>query len=116
MADKYEKMEQFADILEDVVKDLKPNAKFHWRKMFGGAGYYADDVMFAGWYNADSIGLKLSETDHAELIAMDGAEQGMGKNTVNVPRAMLDDKALLKTWVQKSLTYAESRPKKKKKK
>lgn len=113
---RYAKMEKFADILEDVIKDINPNAKFSWRKMFGGAGYYADGVMFGGWYEADSIGLKLSEADHATLIAMDDAEQGMGKHTVNVPRAFLDDKATLREWVVKSLDFAASRPPKKKKK
>lgn len=113
---RYAKMEAFADLLEDIVKDIQPDAEFSWRKMFGGAGYYADGVMFAGWYEADSIGLKLNETDLASLLAMDDAEQGMGKNTGNVPRTFLDDRAILREWVGKSLEYASSLPPKKKKK
>lgn len=112
---RYAKMEAFADLLEDVVKEIKPNAEFSWRKMFGGAGYYVNGVMFAGWYEADNIGFKLNETDRATLLAMDETHQGMSQHTINVPRAMLEDKKFLREWVAKSLDFAESRPPKKKK-
>jgi len=109
-------MEKFANLLEDVVREINPEAEFSWRKMFGGAGYYADGVMFGGMYIEETIGLKLSDADCVALLEIEGAAQGFGKNTIDIPVSMLDDKRALKEWVSKSLGYAASRPPKKKKK
>lgn len=109
-------MEKFANLLEDMVREIKPESEFSWRKMFGGAGYYVDGVMFAGMYIEETIGLKLTESDCEALLAVDGAERGFGKNTIDIPHVMLDDKVALKEWLGKSLDYAASRPPKKKKK
>lgn len=109
-------MEKFANLLEDVVRDTKPEAEFSWRKMFGGAGYYANGVMFAGMYQSHTIGLKLSDADCEALLAVGGSGEGFGKNTIDIPESMLDDNDALKKWVGKSLDYAASRPPKKKKK
>ena len=108
-------MQKFADLLEDVVKDINPEKEFSWKKMFGGAGYYADGVMFAGMYQSHTIGLKLSDTDCEALLSIGGSGEGFGKNTIDIPEAMLEDNAALKQWVSKSLDYAASRPPKKKK-
>lgn len=113
---RYAKMEEFAELLEDIVKEIKPNAEFSWRKMFGGAGYYADGVMFIGWYKRDNIGFKLNETDRVELLAMDVAEQGMSKHTIDLPYTFLDDRVFLRDWISKCLDFASSRPPKNKKK
>ncbi|MEO1287665.1 MAG: hypothetical protein AAFV93_07845 [Chloroflexota bacterium] len=40
----------------------------------------------------------------------------MGKNTIQLPPALLEDEAQFREWVAKSLAYAKSRPVKKKKK
>lgn len=109
-------MEKFASLLEDVVREVQPDAEFTWRHMFGGAGYYADGVMFAGMYVETTIGLKLNEADCEALLKVDCATQGFGKNTINIPETMLDDDSALQAWVGKSLAYAASRPPKKKKK
>ncbi|MEO1291062.1 MAG: TfoX/Sxy family protein, partial [Chloroflexota bacterium] len=86
-------MEKFAMLLEDAVRSIKPDADFKMKKMFGGAGYYVDGVMFAGMYEAHTIGLKLNPDDCEALLAIDGAEQGMGKNTIQLPPALLEDEA-----------------------
>lgn len=111
-----QQMERFANLLEDVVRDINPDAEFSWKKMFGGAAYYANGVMVAGMYTNESLALKLSSADCADLLAKGGVQEGMGKNTVELPVAMLDDKDTLKEWVSKSLDYAVNRPVKKKKK
>lgn len=111
-----EQMEKFSNLLEDAVREIKPDAEFKMRKMFGGAGYYVDGVMFAGMYESHTIGLKLKPEDCEALLAIEGAEQGMGKNTIQLPTTMLNDDEALQDWVVKSISYAESRPPKKKKK
>ena len=109
-------MEKFANLLEDMLRDIKPEAEFSWKKMFGGAGYYVNGVMFAGMYQSHTIGLKLSDADCEALLAVDGSGEGFGKNTIDIPETMLDDNEALKKWLGKSLDYAASRPLKKKKK
>jgi len=108
-------MQKFANLLEDVLREINPATEFTWKKMFGGAGYYADGVMFAGMYHDHTIGLKLKPDDCEALLANGGAQGGFGKNTVDVPETMLTDIASLTEWVGKSLDYAASRPPKKKK-
>ncbi len=108
-------MEKFANLLEDILKDINPDIEFSWKKMFGGAGYYANGVMFAGMYHDHTIGLKLKPEHCEALLANGGAQEGFGKNTVDVPETMLTDTATLTEWVGKSLDYAASRPPKKKK-
>lgn len=109
-------MERFASVLEDVVREINPEAEFTWRKMFGGSGYYVNGVMFSGMYIEETIGLKLSDADCEALLKVKGAKQGFGKNTIDIPESMLTDESALKIWVSKSLSYAASRPAKKKKK
>lgn len=105
---------RFANVLETLLKQVKPDAVFRWKRMFGGAAYYADEKMFAGWYRSDSVALKLAEVDRDELLQVEGAQQAMGKQSVEVPQEWLDDTSQLSQWLEKSLAYVASLPTKKK--
>ncbi|MEL6307545.1 MAG: TfoX/Sxy family protein [Chloroflexota bacterium] len=105
-------MQSQANRLELLVKELMPDTPFRWRKMFGGAGYYANDVMFAGWYGeGETIGLKLNENDCKVMLAIDGAEQGMGKHTILLPTHIWEDDEMLKEWLSKSINYVNRKKK-----
>lgn len=109
-------IEKFANLLEDILKEIDPAIEFQSKKMFGGAGYYANGTMFAGMYHEHTIGLKLNPADCETLLAIEGAEPGFGKNTVDLPVTMLDDRNVLSEWLRKSLDYSANRPQKTKKK
>lgn len=109
------RMNRIADVLRDVLAEIEPGTTLNTRAMFGGMGYYVDGRMFAGYYG-QGLALKLHKDDRAALLAVDGAEPGMGQQYVEVPPAMLEDTAALGPWVAKCLVYVRSLPEKKKRK
>lgn len=87
------------------------------RKMFGCPCCFVNDNLFMGIHQ-DNLMLRLSDSDREALLRQPGARQFEpmpGKpmrEYVTVPRAMLNDGAELRSWIQRSLTYASSiRPK-----
>lgn len=107
-----EKAQQFADILQDAILEIDPSINFHWRRMFGGAGYYANGRFFAAWFRGETFALKLPENEREALLAVAGAQEH--GSYVEVPKAFLTDTPLLAEWVEKSIAYAKSLPVKKK--
>jgi TfoX/Sxy family transcriptional regulator of competence genes len=105
---------KFADILEDVLREIEPDAIFRWKRMFGGAAYYADDRQFGGWYRSETISLKLADDDRDALLQIEGSQMGMGKQSVEVPPTWLEDTIELRSWLEKSLAYVATLPEKKK--
>lgn len=105
---------KFADILEDVLKQVKPDAVFRWKRMFGGAAYYADEKMFGGWYRGETISLKLADNDRDALLEIEGTKAGMSKQSVEVPPAWLEETTELRLWLERSLAYIKTLPTKKK--
>ena len=101
---------RFAIVLENLLKQVKPDAAFRWKRMFGGAAYYADDKMFAGWYRSETIALKLADADRDALLQVEGAQAAIGKQSVEVPPQWLDDSAELAYWLEKSLAYTSRQP------
>lgn len=101
---------KFAVVLESLLREVKPEAQFRWKRMFGGAAYYADEIMFAGWYRSDTIALKLADADRDALLQIEGAQAGMGKQSVEVPPEWLEDTAQLSYWLEKSLAFAAMKP------
>ena len=110
-----DQLQAYADKLEDALKRVKPEASFYWRKMFGGAGYYADDVIFAAYMGDDSIVLKLPENDRTVILAIEGSGEGLSKEYVKIPPQYLEDETTFDSWVIKSIDYVATLPKKKKK-
>ncbi len=93
-----------------ALAEVKPDAHLSWKSMFGGAGYYADGVMFAAWFGA-GLALKLPEDARAELLQIQGAAQSQSAQYVDVPPAFLADPHLLEPWVERSVAYVNA-PKK----
>ncbi len=91
--------------LGEALAAVRPEARLEWKAMFGGAGFYADSVMFAAWFGA-SLALKLPEDARAELLRVAGAAQAQSPQYVEVPPAWLDDPRLLAPWVERSVAYA----------
>ena len=104
-----ETAQKFAAILQDAVLEIDPTINFRWQRMFGGAGYYANDRMFAAWFRGRSIALKLSSEDRDALLQMDGAQPAT-KNYVEVPQPFLEDIPLLAEWAAKSIAFVKSLP------
>jgi TfoX/Sxy family transcriptional regulator of competence genes len=90
-------------------------------KMFGGIAAKANGQMFAGLF-AKSFIVKLGPADHAEAMALDGAEQfdpmGNGRvmtNTVLMPEETFGDDAELRRWLRRALDHTLTLPAKKEK-
>jgi TfoX/Sxy family transcriptional regulator of competence genes len=98
---------KYADILQDVILEIDPSINLSWKQMFGGAGYYANGVIVAGWFRGDSLALKLSEQLGVELLQIAGAKK-VSRHYVEVPPSFLDNVGLMAEWVSKSLKYTKA--------
>ncbi len=106
----------FADFVAEVFEELGPVSV---RRMFGGAGIYADDVMF-GLADDDVIYLKTDDALKAELGGAGaqpflftpkkgphaGQPQEMGY--WSLPDAALDDRDEAAVWARKALAVARA--------
>lgn len=96
---------------DDPEVEVKP--------MFGNLGAFVHGNMFAGLFGP-AVGVRLSETDTAELAAVDGtgpfgpAERPMG-GYISLPGSWRGDSALAASWVEKARTHVGSLPPKVKK-
>jgi TfoX/Sxy family transcriptional regulator of competence genes len=110
--------QNYANKLEDALRETKPEANFTWKRMFGGAGYYVDEQIFAAWYGRDVLALKLPTADADELKKLGGiaAPETMSKQYTYLPEAIQNDEKAFAAWVAKSIAYVSNLPKKKKKK
>lgn len=90
------------------------------KRMFGGVGYFLDDLMFGGIMH-NVFRLKADEINKSDFD-----EKGMGPWEIpgksmkmpyyEVPQEVIDDQILLREWVFKSIEAAERTKKLKKKK
>ncbi len=99
--------EYFRSVLpEDPEVEVKP--------MFGNLGAFVHGNMFAGLFGA-AIGVRLAESDHAELAAVNGsgpfgpAERPMG-GYLSLPHAWRDSPELAVGWVSRALTFVSAMP------
>ena len=102
--------EFFRSVLpEDPEVEVKP--------MFGNLGAFVHGNMFAGLFGP-AVGVRLAESDHAELAAVDGsgpfgpAERPMG-GYVSLPPAWRDRPELATAWVSRALAFVSTMPPKK---
>ena len=101
-----------ADFIRDLFADFGP---VQVRRMFGGAGVYADGVMFA-LVARDVLYLKTSpdETTHfsAEGCGPFQYESKSGKRTITsfwrVPDRLYDDSGELAAWARRALAAARA--------
>ncbi|MCE7947008.1 MAG: TfoX family protein [Chloroflexi bacterium CFX4] len=106
-ADGKAKIAAYAEALRKALAAVRPDAELVVKHMFGGAGYYINGKMIGGYYGL-RLALKLSPTDRAALLQVEGAEQQLiSKTAVEVPQAFIDDPSLLAVWLAKSLTFAQ---------
>ncbi len=85
------------------------------RRMFGGMGIYTGERMFA-FLIGDEIGLKLCEEDIVEAMTLPGAGQLKPDPTmepmreyVKMPRDVLDNYEIFMIWVERSITYVQTK-------
>ncbi len=114
MADKNERIRDMAAALSTALAAVAPEAHLEWKAMFGGAGFYADGVMFAAWFGA-SLALKLPEEARAELLRVARTSQSQSPQYIETPSAWLDQPRLLEPWVTRSVVYAKTAKKGKRK-
>lgn len=107
-------IQRMEDVLQAALELDGKTVIVQSKSMFGGAGYYADGWFVAAWFG-ESLALKLSEADRAELLQIEGAKPAMSQQYVEVPPAWLDDPAQLAPWVGRSLAFVMSGKQKKKK-
>ena len=110
-------IESIETALQEAILNVRPEVVLDYKRMFGGAGYYADGKIFAAWFgNKDSrFSLKLSEEDAEELLQLPDTQRGMMGSYIEVPASWLHDVDKLAPWVEKSLDFIASLPAKKKK-
>jgi DNA transformation protein len=106
-------MSDFHAFVEELFAGLGP---VRIRRMFGGAGIYADDVMF-GLIDDDTIYLKTDEPLRAELRAEGSAAwvysraPGQWEDTSywRLPEAALDDPDEAVAWARKALAVSQAK-------
>jgi TfoX/Sxy family transcriptional regulator of competence genes len=110
---------------EDLVKLLgeaipQGEVAVEFKPMFGAPCYWTGGNMVAGVHQ-ESIFVRLSEEDRAELLTQPGAhlfepmEGRPMREYVVVPETVLDDRAALGGWLSRGLAYTASLPPKQKK-
>ena len=95
---------------------LPKDKRIQTLQMFGAAAAKVNGHLFGGLF-ARSFMVKLSDTDHAEALALDGAERfdpmGNGRvmsNTVLMPEAMMDEPDEMTAWLRRALDYTLTLP------
>jgi DNA transformation protein len=106
-------MSGFPAFVQELLEGLGP---VRIRRMFGGAGVYADDVMF-GLIDADVLYLKTDEALRDELIAEGSApwvySRAPGKweetSYWRLPETALDDPDEAVAWARRALAVATAK-------
>jgi len=105
-------MSDFHAFVEELFSGFGP---VRIKRMFGGAGVYADEVMF-GLIDDDVIYLKVDEALKAELAAEGSVSwvyrsrrRGLLEDTSywRLPEAALDDPDEAAAWARKALAVAQ---------
>jgi DNA transformation protein len=106
-----------AEYLEYVLEQLGQVTTVRSRKMFGGAGIYQDDTMFALITSDDVLHLKADDSNRADFLAQD-MPQFFNMPYYQLPVEVLEDSEALRLWVNKAIevAIATKKPKKEKKK
>jgi TfoX/Sxy family transcriptional regulator of competence genes len=95
---------------------LPKDPRIQTLQMFGAAAAKVNGHLFGGLF-ARSFMVKLGDADHADALALDGAEKfdpmGNGRvmsNSVLMPESLMDEPEEITAWLQKALDYAATLP------
>ncbi len=101
----------FIELLKDVLGGLGPVTV---KRMFGGAGAYADGVMF-GLIEGDTLYLKSDDTTRAAFeeegqtpFVFDGATGPVAMSYWRVPDRLYDDPDEMAEWARRALGVARA--------
>jgi DNA transformation protein len=104
-------------VMEDVLEEFSGITS---KRMFGGFGFYKDGVIF-GIIAEGKLYFKVGESNQKDYEAFGSAPftfpMKNGKTTTisywELPQQVMEDKALLAAWIEKSLQESISSKKKK---
>ena len=110
--DKEAIVKEMRDALQEAILQIDPQIHLTSKQMFGGAGFWADGVIFAAWFG-NTLALKLDEDARRELLELPQTRTSdYMKAYIETPPEFLADDDLLAQWVEKSLTYIRKSKKK----
>jgi len=101
-----------AEFLRDLFSSFRPVTV---RRMFGGAGIYADGIMFALLSSRGTIYLKVDETNEPDFVRenlppfeheMNGVKRAM-MSYRTMPERLYDDPDELAQWAARALAAAQ---------
>jgi DNA transformation protein len=95
---------EFAD---QITEDLGELGEVTWRKMFGGAGVFVDDKMFALIDSEARLHLKVDDSNRARYEAVD-AEKHSRMPYFAVPADVIEDHSALTDWASQSVAIARA--------
>ncbi|MEQ8672046.1 MAG: TfoX/Sxy family protein [Aggregatilineales bacterium] len=110
--DKETIVKEMGDALQEAILQIDPQISLTSKQMFGGAGFWADGVIFAAWFG-NTLALKLDEDARRDLLELPEARTSdYMKAYIETPPEFLNDGDVLAQWVEKSLTYIRKNRKK----
>ena len=98
------------DFLRFIIDQLSDSGPFETKKMFGGIGFFKDGHMF-GMIGGDKFRLKVDETNQKDFedLGMKPYHDMTKKKGMpywEVPVDVLENKTLIKKWVNKAFAVA----------
>jgi TfoX/Sxy family transcriptional regulator of competence genes len=100
--------------LRGALASVAPDAMLEWKRMFGGAGFYAYGQIFAASFGK-GLALKLPEASRKRLLEIEGTSVSQSPQYIQVPDTFLENLSLLESWVSQSVNYIRSNTHSKKK-
>ncbi len=91
----------------EVVEALAPLGEIGWRKMFGGAGIFADGSMFALIDSAARLHFKVGESNRGRYEKA-GSEKHGRMPYYSLPDDVLADDDELLAWARESIALSKS--------
>lgn len=101
----------FSELLKDALRGLGPVAV---RRMFGGAGVYADGVMFGLvaddtlYFKADDETKRAFEGEGLEPFVYEGGGRKVAMSYWRIPERLLDDPDEMVSWARTALGVARA--------
>lgn len=95
------------EVGEALVDDLAPLGDVRGKKMFGGVGVFADDVMFVIVDSAGKVFLRADEATSQHFLEAGGGKHGR-MPYYSAPESVLADEGLLQEWAGQALAVAKN--------
>lgn len=93
------------EVGDTLVEELAPLGDVRAKKMFGGVGVFADDVMFVIIDSSGKVFLRIDEDTSGRYEAAGGEKHGR-MPYYSVPEDILGDEAALAEWASEALRVA----------